>query len=483
MNDQPNHPEGSLPDAPEPKFPLYRHKSGQWAKKIKGRLLYFGTNKEAALHAYNQLLERQEKGEPSRQLARTPRTRKSADRPYAEFPLFRHRNGQWAKNVKGRMHYFGINADEALRRWNNEGPDLLAGRTPQREDGTNKPTIRNLANQFLNSKRSRISTGELSRRTFSDYYATCSLLVDFFGPNKRLDELRPNDFMRLRDKLAKTNGPIGLSNSVQRIRTVLHFAFDEMDVAIKFGRKSFCKVSQKVLREERRKRGSRMIEADELRKIIHAARGALKPMALLGINCGFGQSDLAALPLSALDLEGGWVNYPRPKTAIDRRVPLWPETVAAIRDYLADRPTPTSDEDKDLVFITKYGRRFIRVRESTKGKKIKINDQEHGRIVVIDGISQEFRKLLHELNLKRAGNFYNLRHVHRTVADTTKDQPACDAIMGHAPESEDMSSRYREKIDDDRLLAVTNAIRGWLKPGQVGEPGPATIPFKAIDAG
>ena len=33
------------------------------------------------------------------------------------FPLFLHRNGQWAKKVRSRLRYFGTDRDEALRRW------------------------------------------------------------------------------------------------------------------------------------------------------------------------------------------------------------------------------------------------------------------------------------------------------------------------------------------------------------------------------
>ena len=36
-------------------------------------------------------------------------------------------------------------------------------------------------------------------------------------------------------------------------------------------------------------------------------------MILLGINCGFGQTDISSLHEKALDLEGGWVTFPRPK--------------------------------------------------------------------------------------------------------------------------------------------------------------------------
>jgi hypothetical protein len=39
---------------------------------------------------------------------------------------------------------------------------------------------------------------------------------------------------------------------------------------------------------------------------------------------------------------------------------------------------------------------------------------------------------------------------------------AVRSIMGHAPLSGDMSAAYRERIDDSRLLAVTEHVRKWL---------------------
>ena len=76
-----------------------------------------------------------------------------------------------------------------------------------------------------------------------------------------------------------------------------------------------------------------MFQADELVKIVAKA-------VLLGINCAFGATDVSSLPESALDLAGSWVTFPRPKTAIERRCPLWPETIATLRASAVARRLP-----------------------------------------------------------------------------------------------------------------------------------------------
>ena len=51
--------------------------------------------------------------------------------------------------------------------------------------------------------------------------------------------------------------------------------------------------------------------------MIDSAGVPLKAMLLLGINCGMGQSDIANLPKSHVDLERGWLDSPRRKTGVD----------------------------------------------------------------------------------------------------------------------------------------------------------------------
>jgi len=91
--------------------------------------------------------------------------------------------------------------------------------------------------------------------------------------------------------------------------------------------------------------------------------------------CGFGNGDCGSLPQSALDLKSGWIDFPRPKTAIERRCPLWPETIEAIQQAIEVRPKAKDEADAGLVFITKYGDSWAKNSSSNP-------------------ISAEFRKLL-----------------------------------------------------------------------------------------
>ena len=154
--------------------------------------------------------------------------------------------------------------------------------------------------------------------------------------------------------------------------------------------------------------------------------------------------------MSALDLDGGWITFPRPKTAILRRCPLWRETVAALRTAIAERPKAKRPEFEDLVFLTRCGVPWVR--PGATG-------------VHIDALSQAFVKLTTTLGINRENlGFYALRHTVETIGSAVKDQAALDFVMGHALRSGDMSAVYRERTEDDRLKAVTDHVRKWLFP-------------------
>jgi integrase len=374
-------------------------------------------------------------------------------KPYPEFPLTAHPVGYWCKKIRGKLHYFGKwdDPDAALTKYLEQKDALHAGRKP-RED-TEGLTVKQLSNALLNAKQALVDGGELSPRTWEGYMDACELLVSAFGKSRLVSDLRPDDFATLRNRLAATRGPHWLGNTVQYMRSVFKYAFDSdlIPSPVRFG-PGFKRPTKKTFRVHRAQQGPKLFTADEVRRLIDNAGTPMKAMILLGINCGYGNSDCGNLPLTALDLEHGIIDYPRPKTGILRRAILWPEVVQALKEGLADRPEPRSEDHAGLVFITKYGQPWSR-------------DDDPA------AITKEFVKLLRALGIsgRKGLGFYTLRHTFRTVADESKDQAACDFIMGH--EVPHMSSVYRETISDARLKAVSDYVHSWLF---APEPKPET---------
>ncbi len=374
-------------------------------------------------------------------------------RPYPDFPLGPHPAGYWCKRIRGTLHYFGPHwttkdhagaaaADAALEDYEKQKDALHAGRKPKEETG--ELTVKALVNRFLSTKKSRVEQGVLSPRTWEDYKRATDEVIAAFGGGRLVSDLAPDDFAELRNRMAKKWGQHRLGTTIQCVRCLFRFADQSalIDRPVRFG-PEFDRPSAKTMRKHRAESGAKLFTADEIERLLDAAGVQMQAMILLGINCGFGNSDCGNLPMFALDLDTGWIDFPRPKTGIARRCPLWPETVEAIRAVLAARPEPKDPENAGLVFITKY--------HDSWAKDTSDNP-----------ISKEMAKLLKELHIngRKGLGFYTLRHTFRTIADEARDQPAADYIMGH--KGSHMSTVYREKIADERLCAVVMHVREWL---------------------
>jgi integrase len=375
-------------------------------------------------------------------MANSTRRRSGAKPRKPPFPLWLHPTGQWGKKIRGRCYYFGKDRDAALKEYLRVKDDLEAGRRPSPAEGK-QLTLRDLCNAFLTHKQHQVKTGELAARSFEDYYSSCNLLLKHLGKTTTVEQVRPEDLLRYRRMLAKTRSATSVGNEVNRVRVILRFAFENglTERPVRFG--GFKRPSKSVIRRQRSEKGPRMFEAAEIRKLLEATQGQLRAMILLGVNCGLGNADCGMLPLSAIDLAGAWLDFPRPKSGIPRRCPLWPEAVDALQSVIANRKPPANEDAEDRVFVTKYGKPWYR-----DGKPM-------------SAVSHEFRKLLDRLDLHRPGvGFYALRHTFQTIGDETGDYLAVRRIMGHADSS--ISDAYRERFPDERLRRVTEHVRAWL---------------------
>jgi len=350
----------------------------------------------------------------------------------------------------------------ALERYEREAKYLREGREPPPVDIGDGCTIKLLCDAFITAKSEKLESGELSERSFADYFQTCKMLVDFFGRERRVDDLRPDDFARFRKSLAAHYSITTLGNHLNKSKIVFKFAHDQRLIRepVFYGQ-SFDRPAARALRKDRNEAGPKLFSREQILMILGACDVPMRAMVLLGVNGGLGNSDLGNLPLRALDLDTCWCDYPRPKTQIERRIPLWSETTAALRQVIAMRPKPQDKADGDIVFLTPQGRRWVRT------------TRHPGRDVAVfnDTLSRKFKRLLNKLGIngRKGLGLYTLRHTFETIAGESKDQVAVDAIMGHVDSS--MAGVYRERISDERLRAVVDCVHDWLFPNETQEGG------------
>ena len=366
---------------------------------------------------------------------------KKPKKPFPDFALTAHPNGQWCKKIRGKVWFFGKwdAPQAALEKYRDERDDLQAGRQPRRLS-QGKPTTGDLVNAYLARCDEKVQAGELAAVTFNDYKAVGKLIIKGLGRNSDPEQLRPVDFATFRSAMARKYASARLTKIVVVTRAILRWAHESelIDKMPRFG-PDFSVAGKST------PKGEKLLSREDVLALLEAADVKWKAMLLLAINGGFGNSDLARVKIA--DVAGEWLEMPRGKTGVDRRIPLWPETQAAIKDAIRERPEP-QDSAKELIFLSARGGPLITVRPDGKRTDLTV---------------EGFRRLAKDAGIyKPRMGLYWCRHVTQTRGDAARDPVAVAAIMGHKDPS--MAGHYRQTIEDERLLAVVECIRAWLWP-------------------
>lgn len=157
------------PKKPYTDFPLSPHPRGQWQKKIKGKIHYFG---------------------------------------------------RWGKIEKGKLvRVPGDGWQEALALYKAQADDLHAGKVPKaklvngevvKQSESSELIVKDMCNRFLTSKNRQLSEGSISKITFKEYRATAERLAKVLGKDHLVNDLSPDDFAILRADISKTWGRFDL---------------------------------------------------------------------------------------------------------------------------------------------------------------------------------------------------------------------------------------------------------------------------------
>lgn len=347
-------------------------------------------------------------------------------KPYPDFPLTLHSTGQWCKKIAGRRYYFGTDWKEALRKYEEMVSVPILPSTP---------IIADLVESFMDSKAALKDAGEIKPDTLAEYGRTKDRLIAILGKYTPLSELGPPHFAKIRAELSKTMKPATLKGQLIRLRSIFAHAYEVGMVSQPLRYQTSLKApTARLMRQAGvERRTAKMLTASEIRALTGVAGRYMAPAIWLGINCGLGNTDICNIRWS--DIHGRWLDFPRPKTAVDRRSYLWNETVQALNKWR--KAGPSSE------YIC-CGR---------NGQKLGSGESNNTPIAHL------FSDIAAAAKVEGRG-FYALRHTYRTVADGAGDEPAVYLTMGHADSR--VGATYRHRIDDSRLIAVAEFVRGWL---------------------
>lgn len=403
-------------------------------------------------------------------------------KPYPEFPLTPHPNGQWVKKIKGDLYYFGRWHEDrqgkaALADWLSRKDAIYAGLDALRVTAVNDAmTIGRLMGMFLQAKRTAMLAKELSPATYADYLAELQAFTNATGTDAQVAKLKPEHFAKYGEILTTTRklGRHARRRTLAYIKAMLNWGaengyYPPPTYGIGFAAPDTRPdaIRQAKAREGKADHSKRIVTGDEITCLVDNANTQFRAAILLGVNCGLGPADVGRLRWRHIDLETGQLNMPREKTGRERQGYLWKKTREALKAVtsLKHNAAAIQKEGADaLVFLTRTGRPMYREQEI-------IRDGVSVGVRIDQAISPEFWKLAKRLKIQGATH-YRLRHTFKTLGKKARDHDALDLCMGHRDQS--TGGVYdHEEIEFSRIKKVAKVVyrKLWPKPKEVTQRG------------
>jgi integrase len=381
--------------------------------------------------------------------------------------------GYWCKTIGRRKVGFGPDLELARRRLAEHVSAVAIGADTTLTYST--ITLDDVYSEYIDHQHARAKAGEIQPRQFGDTRRFADHFLAFMRdrPGFLVCRIGPRDFGAYMDRLRQKFAPESVNKRVRAVRDMLTFAADEdlLEHAVKFGQR-FRPIGGQEWQQTAAgaKAKKKPYTPEQCRRLIAAAPQPLKTMILLALNCAFGPTDCALLPIDRLHLKlerdaagrpvvaRGYHDFPRPKNkAVERRAPLWKLTVLALDQWLRMRAHRVAvkkkrgrrlgDECGGLVFFTLHGRPFVRV-------KVIETDGRIDEVLAQDSLNPEFAKLCKRLKLP--AGFYRLKHTACTWMGRANAPYAECRIRGHHLPG--MSRRYVHEVESRLLRRVVRCV-------------------------
>lgn len=390
--------------------------------------------------------------------------------------------GQWAKTIDGNRRTFGsvlsVTRQEAEARYHAFVADLAAGRDPRPIDA-DRVTVGFVFNRYLERQAERAEAGEVERKTLATRIHRLRVVGEHLGERRPVDHLTPAVFGSARTSLLARHSPASAALLMSQARHAFAWAVEHriLDRAPHYGdewRPPPMRERRLASRGKGFPGGRRHFTGEEVRRLLEAAPPLLRVSVLLAVSAGMLAADLARLRRDEVDFDAGWIDHTRHKTGIPRRAPVWPEVREAWEAWRAhhrrrgDRRAPGAE---DLFVVTETGLAVAR-------RGVEFAADGTPREKSTDALRIAFDKALRKSGVRpkarkveigpmpaeaRGIGFSTLRRTCATFADGAGDRLAKARIMAHAADAA-IDDSYVDRIADDRIIAVSNAVRRHVFP-------------------
>ena len=358
-------------------------------------------------------------------------------------PLTLHKTGQYCKKIKGKIYYFGKDKKIAKQRYYEQAAYLHTGKGSISKASEENISIRYLCNLYLEIQQSRVAAGQIKLRNILDQRSLLRDFVRFVGPNRNVADITTMDLQHYFSKLVRANKSANtINNRLAAVKAMYSWSLNNEVI-------STCPNLKVVKKITKIKKEKVTFSISQIQSLLENADTQMKAMILLGINCGFGCTDCAELKWDDLDLDNARVSMPRGKTGIERNLPLWPETVLALK---------TITKSGELVFYTVKRNPWVRTIHT-------INKNGKEKFTKNDEVSKQFSKLLKKAGIKteKGVGFYTLRRTVATLAARSGDPFAVQKLLGHADLK--MASVYVQDVSEQTDRVVNNVRKLIIQYG------------------
>ena len=351
-----------------------------------------------------------------------------------KFPLTLHKTGQYCKKVKGKMYYFGKDKQLALERYLEQASLLHNNRSSIIKKKSSDMTIGTLSELYLNQQMLKVQAGEITARHNADQKNCLNKFVNSIGRFVKVRDISTLDLQKYKRLIKKSYSAQRLNLNISVMKAMFHWAKKNEIL-------DFIPNIDIISRENVEHKQRFVFSSVQIKKLLDLADVQMKAMIWLGLNCGFGCTDCSQLKWSDIDFENSRVILARGKTGIMRDLPLWPETIEAIKNV----PRKAGN----LIFYTKHGRPMI------SEKHIIMESTE--KYSSINMVTTRFSRLIKkaEIKVSKGTGFYSLRRAAATMAARSGDPFAVQRLLGHADLK--MATRYVQDVSKQTDLVIENS--------------------------